>query len=54
LWSATYSCPDFGSFTAGAGGAWFLAQGTLEENGNTIQGTQTNSGQTFTFNFTRP
>ncbi len=53
LWEATYTCPHLDPFTAGAGGGWFLGEGTLEDEGATIQGTQGSSGQTFTFRFTR-
>jgi hypothetical protein len=58
LWVADYllTCPD-SSFPIpqwGAGGAWFQATGELGPDGLTIAGTQPNSGQTFTYSFTRP
>ena len=52
IWAATYTdtCHG-GSSQAGAGGAWFQAQGNVSVDGTMITGIQTASGQTFTFSF---
>jgi hypothetical protein len=54
LWQASYVDKCKGNtLPSVTGGVWFSGKGTVSADGNTIAGTQSSAGQTFTFNFAK-